>query len=129
MELDATVAIAATLFREHLGRNIILAVALVTAAGALLVWDPGASMNLDALFIVGACVCWGVDNSVTSQIDQVSPQHITFLKGTVAGSVNLALGLLITGRARSPADRSSVRWWSADSATAPQSRCGVRGAQ
>ena len=47
--------------------------------------------------IVGACVCWGLDNSVTSRIDQVSPQHVTFLKGIVAGSVNLVLGLVISG--------------------------------
>jgi drug/metabolite transporter (DMT)-like permease len=34
---------------------------------------------------------------VTSRIDQVSPQHVTFLKGIVAGSVNLVLGLVISG--------------------------------
>jgi drug/metabolite transporter (DMT)-like permease len=97
MELVATVVLAATLFREHLGRNMLLAAALVTVAGALLVWEPGARANLSALLIVGACVCWGLDNSVTSRIDQVSPQHVTFLKGIVAGSVNLALGLVISG--------------------------------
>jgi drug/metabolite transporter (DMT)-like permease len=97
MELVATVIIAATLFREHLGRNMILAALLVTAAGVILVWEPGATINLSALLIVGACACWGLDNSVTSRIDQVSPQHVTFLKGVVAGSVNLALGLVITG--------------------------------
>ena len=97
MELVATVIIAATLFREHLGRNIILAALLVTAAGLILVWEPGATINLSALLIVGACACWGLDNSVTSRIDQVSPQHVTFLKGVVAGSINLALGLVITG--------------------------------
>jgi drug/metabolite transporter (DMT)-like permease len=47
--------------------------------------------------IVGACACWGLDNSVTSRIDQISPQHVVFLKGVVAGSVNLVLGLIITG--------------------------------
>jgi drug/metabolite transporter (DMT)-like permease len=97
MELVATVILAATLLREHLGRNMILAAALVTVAGVLLVWDPGATVNLSALLIVGACACWGLDNSVTSRIDQISPQHVTFLKGIVAGSVNLALGLAITG--------------------------------
>ena len=97
MELVATVVLAATLFREHLGRNMILAALLVTVAGVLLVWDPGATVNASALLIVGACACWGLDNSVTSRIDQVSPQHVTFLKGVVAGSVNLALGLAITG--------------------------------
>lgn len=97
MELVATVVLAATLFREHLGRNMLVAAALVTVAGALLVWEPGATANLSALLIVGACVCWGLDNSVTSRIDQVSPQHVTFLKGIVAGSVNLVLGLVISG--------------------------------
>ena len=97
MELVATVVLAATLFREHLGRNMIVAALLVTAAGVILVWEPGAAINVSALLIVGACACWGLDNSVTSRIDQVSPQHVTFLKGVVAGSVNLALGLAITG--------------------------------
>lgn len=99
MELVATVVLAATLFREHLGRNMIAAAALVTAAGVLLVWEPGATLSLDALLIVGACVFWGLDNSVTSRIDQVSPHHVTFLKGVVAGSVNLGLGLAIIGAA------------------------------
>jgi len=97
MELVATVVLAATLFREHLGRNMVGAAVLVTIAGVLLVWEPGASVSLDALLIVGACVFWGLDNNVTSRIDQISPQHVTFLKGIVAGSVNLLLGLLLTG--------------------------------
>ena len=97
MELVFTVILAAALFREHLGRNMVLAALLVTGAGVLLVWDPGASVNLRALLIVGACACWGLDNGVTSGIDQISPQHVTFLKGAVAGSVNLALGLATRG--------------------------------
>ena len=97
MELVATVILAATLFREHLGRNMIAAASLVTFAGLLLVWEPGATINLQALLIVGACACWGLDNSVTAGIDQISPQHVVFLKGVVAGSVNLALGLALTG--------------------------------
>ncbi|MEX0848334.1 MAG: DMT family transporter [Ilumatobacteraceae bacterium] len=99
LELVMTLALAATLFREHLGPRMVTAAALVTGAGALLVWQPGASADLHGLLIVGACACWGLDNSVTARIDQVSPQHITFLKGTVAGSVNLVLGMAVGGRA------------------------------
>lgn len=97
MELVFTVVLAATLFREHLGRNMIAAAMLVTAAGVILVWQPGAAFSAHALLIVGACACWGLDNSVTSRIDQISPQHVTFLKGIVAGTVNLCLGLAVTG--------------------------------
>ena len=124
MELVATVVLAATLFREHLGRNMITAALLVTAAGLLLVWEPGASVRAGALMIVGACACWGLDNSVTSRIDQVSPQHVVFLKGVVAGTVNLALGLMITGA-------GNIDGWSVvgalvvgGSATERRSHCG-----
>ena len=100
MELVATVVLAATVFREHLGRNMVTAAVLVSVAGALLVWEPGAAFSPNALLVVAACAFWGLDNSVTSRIDQVSPQHVTFLKGVVAGSVNLALGLAVTGAGR-----------------------------
>ena len=96
-ELVATVILAATLFREHLGRRLLAAAALVTAAGVLLVWSPGASVDVGALLIVGACACWGLDNCVTARIEQLAPEHVVFLKGVVAGGANLLLGLTIAG--------------------------------
>jgi drug/metabolite transporter (DMT)-like permease len=44
--------------------------------------------------VVGACACWAVDNSVTANLAELAPAHITFAKGVVAGSVNLAIGLV-----------------------------------
>ncbi len=96
-ELVATLAVAAVVFHEHLGRRLASAAALVGVAGVLLVWQPGASFDIGGLFVIGACICWGIDNSVTARIDQLSPEHITFAKGAVAGTVNLALGLAIAG--------------------------------
>jgi hypothetical protein len=52
---------------------------------------------VSALLIVGACVAWGIDNSATSRVDQIAPHHVTFLKGVVAGTVNLLLALTVTG--------------------------------
>jgi drug/metabolite transporter (DMT)-like permease len=95
VELVATMAIAALAFREHLGRRLLGAAALVAAAGVLLVWQPGAAFDVGGLLIVGACACWGIDNSVTARIDQFSPEQITFAKGAVAGSANLLLGLAV----------------------------------
>ena len=94
-ELVATLAIAAVVFHEHLGRRLIGAASLVAFAGALLVWQPGVAFDVGGLFVIGACLCWGVDNSVTARLDQLSPEQITFTKGAVAGSVNLILGLTI----------------------------------
>lgn len=98
LELAATIVLAATLFREHLGRRLIAAAALITVAGGLLVFEPGIGLSAGALLVVGACACWGVDNSVTARIDQLSPQHITLAKGVVAGTANLVLGVTIAGR-------------------------------
>ncbi|MCB0996673.1 MAG: DMT family transporter [Acidimicrobiales bacterium] len=95
LELAATVALAATIFREHLGRRLLASAALVTIAGAVLVWEPGAT-NLDtgALLIAAACIAWGFDNGVTARIDQLAPEHVVLLKGLVAGTANLTLGRL-----------------------------------
>lgn len=97
LELVATVVIAAVVFREHLGRRLIFAVTLVSSGGVLLVIEPGVGLDVGALFVVGACICWGVDNSVTARLDQLSPQHITLVKGVVAGTANLVLGVVIAG--------------------------------
>jgi drug/metabolite transporter (DMT)-like permease len=98
-ELVATLVLAAIVFHEYLGRRLVAAAALVTFAGVLLVWQPGTAIDVGGLFIIGACICWGVDNSVTARIDQLSPEQITFTKGAVAGTVNLILGLAFASAA------------------------------
>ncbi len=105
LELAATVLLAATMFREHLGRRVIGGAVLVTAAGVILVWQPGAEVSIGALLIAAACLAWGVDNGVTAQIDQLSPAHVVVSKGLVAGGANLLLGLAIaTGGSSLEAD-------------------------
>ena len=93
LELAATVLLAATIFREHLGRRVMMGAALVTGAGMVLVWEPGAEVSIGGLLIAAACLAWGIDNGVTAKIDQLSPEHVVLLKGAFAGATNLALGL------------------------------------
>lgn len=98
-ELVATIVLAATLFKEHLGGRLLAAVAALSTAGVVLVWQPGAAFDSGALLVVGACACWGLHNAVTSKIDQLSPPQITLAKGVVAGVVNLVFGLLFASSA------------------------------
>lgn len=95
LELAATVLLAATIFREHLGRRLLAGAALVTAAGVILTWEPGAELSIGALLIAGACLAWGLDNCVTAKIDQLSPEQVVLLKGFVAGLANMALGFAL----------------------------------
>jgi drug/metabolite transporter (DMT)-like permease len=96
-ELSATAVLAAIFFREHLGRRVLTAVLFITLASALLTWEPGARVDIGALLIIAACVAWGLDNCVTATIDHLSPAHVVAVKGLIAGSVNLGLGLIIGG--------------------------------
>jgi drug/metabolite transporter (DMT)-like permease len=83
-------------FREHLGLRGWIAVAVALAAGVLLSLPQGAGGFQAALLIAGACLCWAIDNHVTALIDGMTPQQSTTLKGLVAGTVNLAIGLLLS---------------------------------
>ena len=96
-ELPATVILAAIVFREHLGRRLLWSAALITLAGALLTWEPGATVDVGAVLIIAACACWGLDNGVTARIEHLAPEHVVALKGVVAGGANLTIGLVVTG--------------------------------
>lgn len=97
LELVFTVLLAATVFREHIGIRVLAGASLVALGGVVLAWQPGAELSVGALLIAAACACWGVDNCVTAGTDQISPEHVVLLKGLVAGSVNLALGIAFAG--------------------------------
>lgn len=96
-ELVATVVLAAVLFREHLGARLWTSAVLITAGGAILTWEPGASIDVGAVLIVAACFAWGIDNGVTARIEQLAPEHVVALKGVVAGGANVAIGLATSG--------------------------------
>jgi drug/metabolite transporter (DMT)-like permease len=95
-ELAATAILAAVFFREHLGRRVLAAVALITVSGLLLTWEPGARIDIGAVLVIAACLAWGLDNCVTAVIDHLSPAHVVAVKGIVAGSANLGIGLLFS---------------------------------
>lgn len=96
-EMAATFVFAAVLFREHLGGRLVVGAVLVTLASAMLAWQPGGAIDTGALFIVAACVAWGLDNGVTARIENLGPEHVVALKGLVAGGANVAIGLSTEG--------------------------------
>lgn len=97
LEAAATAALGALVFGEHVGWRSWVAVGLTVLGGALLAGpsDPGA---WSAVALVGAaCLCWGIDNHLTSIIGGFTPAQVTLAKGTVAGVTNLALGAALEG--------------------------------
>jgi drug/metabolite transporter (DMT)-like permease len=97
LELVATVVLAAVVFHEHIGSKVAAGAGLVVVSGMALGWSGEPQLRLGAVLVVAACACWGVDNCVTASLDQISPAAITLVKGIVAGTTNLVLGLAIGG--------------------------------
>jgi drug/metabolite transporter (DMT)-like permease len=89
----ATMAIAWGVFREGTDKRLLLGAFAILAGAIVLSWQSGAALNGGAVLIVAACVCWGVDNNLTRKLSSADPVRIVMLKGLVAGSINLALGL------------------------------------
>jgi drug/metabolite transporter (DMT)-like permease len=97
LELVATVIIARVLLQEHIGRRAGLGVVIVVLGGVVLAGTSGGGVAVGALLVAATCVCWGVDNAITASLDTYTPSQITLVKGVVAGSVNLAIGLGLDG--------------------------------
>jgi len=101
LELVSTALLAGLFFGEHIGRRAGGGLAALTAAGMLLA-GAGGSIGIGSVLIVGACICWGLDNNLTATATGVTPAQITLLKGVVAGLVNLGIGLATEHQTLSP---------------------------
>jgi drug/metabolite transporter (DMT)-like permease len=68
---------------------------LIICGSVMLSWrsDAMAGVPRGALAIVGACLCWAIDNNLTRKVSASDPVQIAAVKGLVAGSVNLGLAL------------------------------------
>jgi drug/metabolite transporter (DMT)-like permease len=90
----ATMTIAWVVFRENVDRRLMLGALAILAGAVLLSWNGGAvgGLQIGALFVAGACVCWGIDNNLTRKISGADPMQIAAAKGLVAGIVNVAIG-------------------------------------
>ncbi len=98
MELVATAILGILIFKDTLDRNTWIGVGLTVIAGIVTTLGEGSSGLISALLITAACISWGIDNHLTALTDGASPQSVTFLKGIVAGSVNLLIGCLIANQ-------------------------------
>jgi drug/metabolite transporter (DMT)-like permease len=98
MEGVLTALLAWFVFKENFDRRILAGMLLIVVAGALLSWEqiPAIGMPWGALAIVGACLCWAVDNNLTRKVSASDPLQISAMKGLVAGWVNVAIAFSLS---------------------------------
>jgi drug/metabolite transporter (DMT)-like permease len=90
-----TALMAWWVFKENADRRIVLGMLAIVLGGILLSWEPGAAaFSLGALLIVGACLCWAVDNNLTRKVSTNDAMLVAALKGLLAGMGNTSIALL-----------------------------------
>ena len=92
-----TALLAWVVFKENFDQRIALGMLAIASGAVLLSWPGEARFAgaLPALAILGACLCWAIDNNLTRKVALADATWIAAVKGSVAGSVNLLLGLAL----------------------------------
>lgn len=92
-EIVTTALIALAVFREPVSRRLWAAIVLITVACALLSFDGSfqLSFSTGSLLVMGATVCWGVENNCTAKLSSKDPLQVVVVKGLGSGAGALAV--------------------------------------
>jgi drug/metabolite transporter (DMT)-like permease len=99
LEGVATALMAWFVFHESFDRRIATGMLCLALGAMVLSWSgtPTLENIVGPLAVIGACAAWGLDNNLTRKISLADPLQIVTLKGTIAGPVNLLLGIAAGG--------------------------------
>ncbi len=91
-----TSIIAWCVFRENVDRRVFLGFLAVTAGAMLLLAGPaqhGVAV-VPALYVLGACLAWAIDNTFTRKVALADAVQLAALKGLIAGATNAVLAIM-----------------------------------
>ena len=96
LEAPFTVLVAVLVFREHLVRLELAGVLAIVVAAGILTYQPGAIRGdfVGILAVLGACLCWAIDNNLSQRLSLRDPLVVTRIKTLGAGLGMLGLAVL-----------------------------------
>lgn len=96
-EIVATTLVALVVFREPVSARLWVAIALITVSSAILSFEDASALAFSpgSLLVLGACVCWGIENNCTRQLSSADPLEVVVVKGLCSGSFSLVLALAL----------------------------------
>lgn len=99
-EIVATALIALAVFKEKISARLFTGILFVTVSCALLSFEDlsGLSLSFGSVFILLACVCWGIENNCTRRLSSKDPLVIVLLKGTFSGLGSVIIAFIIGER-------------------------------
>lgn len=106
----ATALLAWFVFRENFDRRIALGMAAIVAGAVILTVPAGIEFGSawPSLAILGACLCWGIDNNLTRKIALNDATWLAAIKGGVAGPVGLLLAFALGAQLPAPGDTAAA---------------------
>lgn len=99
-EIVATALIALVIFKEKISARLWCGIGFVTLSCAILSVDDISSFDfsLGSIFVLLACLCWGVENNCTRRLSSKDPLKIVLLKGIFSGAGSIIIGLFMKER-------------------------------
>lgn len=98
-EAVLTALLAWIVFRENADRRIVLGMIAIVAGAVVLSVPASGAIELGAVWpalaVLGACLCWAIDNNLTRKVALVDATWLAAVKGGVAGPINLVLAFLL----------------------------------
>lgn len=96
-EIVATSLIALGIFKETIGRRLWCAIFLVTASSIILTVEDVSSLSFSfgTIYVLLACVCWGIENNCTRKLSVKDPLQIVIIKGLGSGIGSLIFALIL----------------------------------
>lgn len=98
LEAVFTVLLAIVLYREKIGRRVVLALAIMTAGAALLVIDQsetGRSQTIGLLAVMAATLAWGIDNSLSRGLAELDPGQVILGKAALGAGSSFLIALML----------------------------------
>lgn len=96
-EIVTTSILALVVFKEVISKRLWIGISLVTLSSMILsVEDMSSfSFSIGSVFVLLACVCWGIENNCTRMLSNKNPLQIVVIKGFGSGLGSLIIALLL----------------------------------
>ena len=93
-EIVATSVVALVIFKEKISKKLWGTIVLVTIASIILGFEGTKAFvfNKGSVFVLCACLCWGIENNCTRSISDKSSEEIVLVKGIFSGTGRILKG-------------------------------------
>ena len=96
-EIVATTLIAFVIFKEKVSWKLWIAIVLVTVSSIIISFGGMDSLkfSIGSLLVIGATICWGLENNCTRNISGKSTYQIVTIKGLCSGIGSFIIALTL----------------------------------